>query len=133
VPVRLAAARRLAPFAHAMIDVSDGLVQDLGHMCRASGVAAEIDADRVPVAPACRRALGGAAAAFAAGAGEDYELLLAVQSRRRPALERLASQLDCRLTRVGRLVAGRPAVRLLDVHGHPSSPDRTGFDHFRRR
>src|SRR5262249_11809375 len=60
VPVRLGAGRVLAPLVHAMIDVSDGLVQDLGHVCRASGVAAEVGAATLPVAAACRRALGAA-------------------------------------------------------------------------
>ena len=67
-----------------MIDVSDGLVQDLGHLCRASGVAAEIDVARLPVArgvPSRRSARP--RRRFAATAGEDYELLLAV-----PALAR---------------------------------------------
>jgi thiamine-monophosphate kinase len=133
VPVRLAAARLLAPLAHAMIDVSDGLVQDLGHVCRASGVAADVDAARVPIATVCRRALGADAAAFAATAGEDYELLLAASPGHRRRLERLALRLDCGLARVGRLVAGRPAVRLLDASGRPLPLDRAGFDHFGRR
>src|SRR5262245_41476613 len=57
VPVRLAAGRLLAPLANAMIDVSDGLVQDLGQVCRASGVAATVEATSLPVAPACRHAM----------------------------------------------------------------------------
>ncbi len=131
VPVRLAAGRLLAPLAHAMIDVSDGLVQDLGHVCRASGVAAEIDAATLPVAPACRRALGAAAARFAATAGEDYELLLTASPRRRSDLARIAPRLGCRLTRIGHIVAGRPVVRLLDTRGRPLALPRAGFDHFR--
>jgi thiamine-monophosphate kinase len=131
VPVRLAAGRLLGPLAHAMIDVSDGLVQDLGHICRASGVAAEIEAASLPVAPACRRAFGAAATGFAATAGEDYELLLTASPRRRSHLARLASRLRCRLTRIGHVVAGRPVVRLLDARGKPLALRRPGFDHFR--
>jgi len=131
VPVRLGAGRVLAPLVHAMIDVSDGLVQDLGHVCRASGVAAEVGAATLPVAAACRRALGAAAPAFAATAGEDYELLLTAPPRRRSPLARLAPRLGCRLTRVGRVVTGRPIVRLLDASGRPLALRRAGFDHFR--
>jgi thiamine-monophosphate kinase len=131
VPVRLAAARLLALAVHAMIDVSDGVLQDLGHVCRASAVAAEIDAAALPVAAACRRALGRDATRFAATAGEDYELLVAASPARRERLERLAPRLGCRLTRIGRIVAGRPTVRLLDARGRPLPLGRTGFDHFR--
>ena len=131
VPVRLHAGQLLAPVVHAMIDVSDGLVQDLGHVCRASRVAAEIDVDAVPVAPACRRALGTAAARFAATAGEDYELLCTASPRARQRLARLAPRLGCGLTRIGRIVAGRPGVRVLDARGRPIRLRRAGFDHFR--
>jgi thiamine-monophosphate kinase len=87
----------------------------------------------MPIAAACRRGLGADAAAFAATAGEDYELLLAASPGHRRRLERLALRLDCGLARVGRLVAGRPAVRLLDASGRPLPLRRAGFDHFRRR
>jgi thiamine-monophosphate kinase len=131
VPVRLDAARMLAPAVHAMIDVSDGLLQDLGHVCRASAVAADVDAAAMPIAAACRHALGRDATRFAATAGEDYELLVTAPPSRRSRLERLAPRLGCRLTRIGRIRAGRPAVRLLDVRGRPLRLGRTGFDHFR--
>jgi len=133
VPVRLEASRLLAPVAHAMIDVSDGLMQDLGHICRASGVAAAVDAGRVPVAAACRRALGVEAVPFAVTAGEDYELLLTASPRQRARLERIAPRLGCALSRIGRIEAGRPAVRLLDAGGRVLPLRRAGFDHFRRR
>jgi thiamine-monophosphate kinase len=121
----------LARIAHAMIDVSDGLVQDVGHLCRASGVGAELALDRLPVAPSCRRLLGPRAAAFAAVAGEDYELVVAVPPR---ALRRLASvrrRLGCRLTAIGRVVSGGPAVRVIGRAGRPVRLAHPGFDHFR--
>jgi len=131
-PLRVRAGRLLAAVASAMIDVSDGLVQDIGHLCRASRVAAEVELDRLPVAPRCRRALGAAASRFAATAGEDYELVLAVRPAREAALRRIVPRLGCRLTRIGRLVAGRPAVRVIDAAGTPITLARSGFDHFRR-
>ncbi len=130
VPVRLAVGRRLAPLAHAMIDLSDGLVQDLGHVCRASGVAGELDAAALPVHPGCRRLLGDRAPRFAACSGEDYELLFSAPQRRRRDLARLSLALDCRLTRIGRIVTGRPCVQLL-AGGRSIALPRAGFDHFR--
>ncbi len=131
-PRRVRAGRLLARVASAMIDVSDGLVQDVGQLCRASRVGAEIDLGRLPVAGACRRALGGRAAAFAAQAGEDYELVVAVPPARESALRRVAPRLGCRITLVGRLLAGRPVVRVRAPDGRAVRVARGGFDHFRR-
>ena len=131
VPDRGAAGPRLAAVASAMIDVSDGLLQDLGHVCRASGVGAVVEAACVPVAAACRRALGERAPLFAATAGEDYELLFTVSPRRAGALSRIAPRLGCRVTRIGTIVAGRPVVRLVDAGGRAIALPRRGFDHFR--
>ena len=132
LPLRVRAGVLLARLAHAMIDVSDGLVQDVGHVCRASRVGAAIELAKLPVAPACRRALGARGALFAASAGEDYELAIAVPPRRLPALARLRRSLGCRLTEVGRVTEGS-GVRLLDRTGRAVRPPRAGFDHFRRR
>jgi len=128
-PLRLRAGVALARVAHAMIDVSDGLAQDLGHLCRASGVSAEVRLDALPLAPACRRALGSDAARFAATAGEDYELLVAMPPSARARLRGL----DCALTRIGEVVAGPPRPRFVDTTGRPVALGRTGYDHFRRR
>jgi thiamine-monophosphate kinase len=131
-PDRMRAGVALARVASAMIDVSDGLVQDLAHVCRASGVGATVDVGRLPVAPSCRRALGRRAAAFAATAGEDYELLVAVPAAQERALRHLAPRLGCRLTRIGRVTAGRPGVTVVDADGRRVRFPRGGFDHFRR-
>jgi thiamine-monophosphate kinase len=133
VPRRTGAGMLLARVASAMIDVSDGLVQDLGHLCRASGVGAALELPRLPVAPAVRRALGARAARFAATAGEDYELLAAVPPVRERTLARLRGRLGCRLTCIGRIVAGPPAVRVLDARGRQVRLGRGGFDHFAGR
>src|SRR5438132_799060 len=131
-PRRVRAGRLLARVASAMIDVSDGLVQDVGQLCRASRVGAEIDLGRLPVAGACRRALRGRAAAFAAQAGEDYELVVAVPPALEPALRRVMPRLGCRITLVGRLLAGRPVVRVRAPDGGVVRVARGGFHHFRR-
>jgi len=126
-PLRLRTGVALARVARAMIDVSDGLAQDLGHLCRASRVGAEVRLDRVPVALTCRRALGPRAAGFAATAGEDYELLVAMP----PAARARLGRLGCRLTRIGDIVGGPHVARFVDGEGHAVALGAGGFDHFR--
>jgi thiamine-monophosphate kinase len=128
-PLRIRAGTLLARVARAMIDVSDGLVQDVGHLCRASGVAAEIDASALPLAAGLRGPRTGVT--FAATAGEDYELVAVVPASSARALARLRRRLGCRLTRIGGVVAGPPTVRLRDAAGRIVTLERAGHDHFR--
>ncbi len=119
-----------ARFAHAAIDVSDGLAQDLGHLCRASRAAARVEVERLPVSPALVRLAGGRAAALklALAGGEDYELCLAVPEARAAAFERASARAGERVTCVGRFGPGRrPAF--VDGRGRPFAPP-AGFDHF---
>jgi thiamine-monophosphate kinase len=132
VPDRVGAGVVLARVASAMIDVSDGLVQDVGHVCRASGVGAVVELARLPVAPACRRVLRARAPAFAATAGEDYELVAAVPRRRERRLLALAARIGCPMTPIGRFVRGPARVRVLGADGRSARLDLRGFDHFRR-
>jgi len=126
-PLRLRAGLALARVAHAMIDVSDGLAQDLRHLCRASRVGAEVFLRDLPVAPEARRALGARATRFAATAGEDYELLVAMPASARARLH----PLGCRLTHVGTVVAEPRRPRFVDATGRPVTLTTGGFDHFR--
>ncbi len=114
--------------ASAAIDVSDGLGQDLGHLCAASGVGAEVDVAALPVSPALRAHAGARAWEWALAGGEDYQLLLAVPPRRAAAFERQAARAGEKVTRVGRLTAGR-APRFLLEGADVRAP--RGFDHFR--
>jgi thiamine-monophosphate kinase len=126
-PVRLDVGVELAPVASAMLDVSDGLLQDMAQLCRASRVGAVLELDRVPVAPACSR-LGRPGRVLAATGGEDYELLFTVPRARLRRLGRV--RLGCAITRIGTIVSGGGVV-LVDGEGRHVAWRRAGFDHFR--
>ncbi len=154
-PLRLAFAAELGErgLAHAMVDVSDGLLQDLGHVASASRVAIRIDAAAVPVHRAARllevgqgavrgpraRAAGldgalrrdaGTALDLALGGGEDYELAFTAAPAAGPAIERLAQKHRVPLAVIGSVVRGRPGV--VGEDGRPFATVLAGFDHLRR-
>lgn len=130
---RLSAGQVLAQqrLATAMIDISDGLLQDLGHLCEASQVGAELTLPALPRSAAARRLAGADLTPSLAG-GEDYELLFAVSPDEMDRLERSRSALGCDITPIGRVVPGK-GVRLFDsAGGLQPQPATAGFDHFRR-
>ena len=101
----------------AAIDVSDGLLRDLGHLCASSGCGAEVEVEALPLAK-------GASLDDALSGGEDYALLFAVpRNRERPFLARLPSA-----RRIGRFTAGH-GIRLLQAGLPRRLPPRLGFDH----
>ena len=123
---RVALGQLAARFASAGMDVSDGLAQDLGHLCAASRVGAELELERLPLSRAVRASLG---TEGALAGGEDYELLLAVPPERTSAFERACLRVGERVTRVGRLTRDRPG-HIRDASGR-SLRLPAGFDHFR--
>lgn len=112
----------------ACMDVSDGLVQDLGHLCRAAGLGAVIEAELVPRSPAALAA-GSAWLTTCLTGGDDYELLLAVPPHHTGALLAAAGAHGYRITRIGRFEAGSD-VQILDADGVAISLDRPGWSHF---
>ena len=116
-------------YARAAIDVSDGFAQDLSHLCFASSLAAEVEVDRLPIAPSLVRTLPRRKQLeFALAGGEDYELILAVPAARSVGFERACAEKGERVTRVGQLTRG--AGVYLREGGKTISAPR-GFDHFR--
>ncbi|MGV8942116.1 MAG: thiamine-phosphate kinase [Lysobacter sp.] len=126
---RVAAGRRLGGLAHAGIDISDGLLADLAHLCRASGVAAEVALDSLPCSPALARAFDVAQRRILqASGGDDYELCFSAPLRVRESIHLVATQTGTPITRIGLVVAGE-GVRALDG-GKQWHPPRTGYTHF---
>jgi thiamine-monophosphate kinase len=122
----------VAPLARAGLDLSDGLLQDLGHLCAASGVGATLHLGRLPLSAAYRRWAAGRRRPLEAAAtgGEDYELLLAVDPARVPRALAAARRAGVALTAVGELDRTR-GVRTVDADGRRWRARTPGHDHLR--
>lgn len=127
---RVALGLALRGVAQAALDISDGLLADLGHLLRASKVGATVDADACPASAAlaaqplqrrrlCQRA-----------GGDDYELLFTAPPAARNAVAAAAAQAATAVTRIGRIDA-EPGLRLIDASGQVLDNVYAGFDHFR--
>lgn len=124
---------RLIGLASASIDVSDGLVADLRHLCEVSGVGAEIAAARVPLSQAAQAAIDGERARLVAAltGGDDYEILFTAPKEAAAAIARLAAEVQVPITAIGETVAApRPAVTVLDATGRALPLAAEGWTHF---
>jgi thiamine-monophosphate kinase len=127
---QLAAGSALRDLAHACIDVSDGLIADLGHICTASGVGAEIDASLLPLSPSLIAIYDDASAQqFALTGGDDYELCFTVPMNRLADVQSDLSRLGCGVTRIGRIVEGQ-GVSVRGVDGQWLETGQAGWNHF---
>jgi thiamine-monophosphate kinase len=122
---------RLRGLARSAIDVSDGLLADLGHILEASRVGADLVWDSLPrskaIAGCPDRSL--ADDCLLAG-GDDYELVFTAPKSKRPEIQAVGKGLEIPLARIGAAVAGDPVARLRDARGELVSSPRKGFDHF---
>lgn len=130
---RLALGRALleAELATAAIDVSDGLVADLEHVCTASGLGAAVAVAQAPLSAAVQRLAetDGAVQVRALTGGDDYELLFTVPEGREDEVARLAERLNLPLTRIGRMTEGE-GVELRDAEGRRVDLAQKGWTHF---
>ena len=127
---RLRLGMALRGLAHAAIDISDGLLADLGHICERSSLGADLWLDRIPRPRLSSKIEDGPRLlqALVAG-GDDYELCFTAPIARRSAIARLSRRLRLPLTCVGTMRRGRK-VRLLDADGRLVHYAKGGFDHF---
>jgi thiamine-monophosphate kinase len=128
---RVALGPALGGIAHAMIDVSDGLLADLGHICETSNVAAVVERESLPLSAAARAVVAldpGVAARLAAG-GDDYELLFTAPAEAAEAIAALSAGLGLPITAIGRIEAG-DGVRFLDLAGQAIPVAAAGYRHF---
>ena len=112
----------------AAMDVSDGLIDDLSKFSSASGVAARVYSDRVPVHPLLRQAFPNSFLEFALNGGEDYVLLFTAAP---DLMQTVLPLLSAGATVIGEVLAGEPGqVRLVDALGVEKVATRAGWDHF---
>lgn len=127
---RLAAGAALRGRASACIDVSDGLLADLAHICRASGVGAEIYAVLLPRSSALMALYDEAdALRFALGGGDDYELCFTVPAAQASAVQADLARIGCGAARIGRIVEGGD-VRVRAADGEWLATTAQGWEHF---
>jgi thiamine-monophosphate kinase len=115
--------------AHAALDISDGLVGDLGHILAASSVGATLDLDALPAGPVLARQPIDLSRRFTAAGGDDYELCFTAPSSQRDAILAAGAACATAVTRVGSIDPA-PGLRLVDGAGAPLSLDLKGWDHF---
>ena len=126
---RIAEGEALRTIASAAIDLSDGLVADLGHILRASGVGAQIDLRRLPVSDAYDAVFSTLGYDPALGFGDDYELCFTVPPERLTAFHRILPRFDCGFHYIGDIVAGEALVLRTETGVYV--PKALGFNHFR--
>jgi thiamine-monophosphate kinase len=122
---------RLRGLAHASLDVSDGLVADLDHICAVSRVGAEIEAARLPLSDAAQAALEVEPALLKSilTGGDDYEILFTTPAGRDTGVAAAAAAASVPVTQIGRIVEGR-GIRVVGLDGKPLPIADGGYRHF---
>ena len=126
---RVALGLALRGIANAAIDVSDGLLGDLGHILAGSGVGATVDADALPCGASLALQPASLRRDFALNGGDDYELCFTAPGDRHDAVRSAAAQAGVQVTRIGRIEHER-GLRLVDAAGGTLAVASRSFDHF---
>jgi len=127
---RVGLGQALRGVATAAIDISDGLLADLGHICRLSGVGATVDLNAIPLSRiGARHVTTDAGRTAIVAGGDDYELCFTAGSNSRESIAELSDMLGMPLTRIGQIRRGK-GVSLLGADGKPVKVDGRGYDHF---
>ncbi len=110
------------------IDISDGLISDLSHICKASQVGARIEIDRVPIQSAVEANFADRALELALSGGEDYELLFTASAE---IIDKVKAAASCPITVIGEITADKAGeITLVDGKGNPVSLPKAGWEHF---
>ena len=119
-------------FATASLDISDGLIGDLSHVTRTSGVSAIVEAGRIPLSDAARAlmAVDPTVLGSVLTGGDDYEILTTMPADRFPDYEAAAARAGIAVTRIGRVIEGEGAPTVIDAAGAKITLGRASHDHF---
>jgi len=127
--VALGLALAAGPIAHAALDISDGLVGDIGHILAASRVGATLDVDALPAGAVLARQDRALRRRFTAAGGDDYELCFTAPVAHREAVLEAGRVSGTAVTRVG-LIEAEAGLRFVDAQGAPVDLKLSGWDHF---
>ncbi len=127
---RMALGQALVGIAHACMDISDGLVQDLGHLCDVSGVRAVLHRKLLPLSVAAATVISSTPGYWHSvlSGGDDYELLFTAPSSAQEDLAALSKNLRIPITAIGEIIVGEGVV-VQDEHGRDVTPDEGGYSH----
>ncbi len=113
------------------IDISDGLVSDLTHICKSSQVSARIEVERVPILPIVKANFSDRAQELALSGGEDYELLFTGSDE---VIDKVKTAVSCPVTVIGEITAAQPGrITIVDGRGNPVKLSKAGWEHFTKR
>ncbi|TRZ49645.1 MAG: thiamine-phosphate kinase [Dehalococcoidia bacterium] len=113
------------------IDISDGLISDLTHICKSSQVSARIEVERVPILPIVKANFSDRAHELALSGGEDYELLFTGSDE---VIDKVKTAVSCPVTVIGEITAAQPVrITIVDGRGNPVKLSKAGWEHFAKR